>query len=55
MRFADGTTLDAAAVKTSLDRHKTLTGSARSSELSSVDSVQVVDPTTAPTCSRCVT
>jgi peptide/nickel transport system substrate-binding protein len=46
VKFADGTALDAAAVKTSLDRHRTLTGSARTSELSSVDSVQVVDPAT---------
>jgi peptide/nickel transport system substrate-binding protein len=46
VRFADGTTLDAAAVKTSLDRHRTLTGSARASELSDVDGVDVVDPST---------
>jgi peptide/nickel transport system substrate-binding protein len=46
LRFADGTTMDAAAVKTSLDRHRTLTGSARASELSSVDGVDVVDPST---------
>jgi peptide/nickel transport system substrate-binding protein len=46
VKFADGTALDAAAVKTSLDRHMTLTGSGRRSELSSVDSVGVVDPTT---------
>ena len=45
-KFADGTTMDAAAVKTSLDRHRTLTGSARTSELTSVDSVEVVDPAT---------
>ncbi len=46
VKFADGTSMDAAAVKTSLDRHRTLTGSARTSELTSVDSVQVVDPST---------
>jgi peptide/nickel transport system substrate-binding protein len=46
LKFADGTVLDAAAVKTSLDRHKTLAGSARASELSSVTEVQVVDPAT---------
>jgi len=46
VKFADGTALDAAAVKTSIDRHRTLTGSARTSELSSVDSVDVVDPAT---------
>lgn len=46
LKFADGTTMDAAAVKTSLDRHRTLKGSARTSELSSVDAVDVVDPST---------
>ncbi len=39
LKFNDGTTLDAAAVKTSLDRHKTLARSARASELSPVTSV----------------
>jgi peptide/nickel transport system substrate-binding protein len=46
VKFADGTALDATAVKTSLDRHMTLSGSARKSELSSVDSVSVTDPST---------
>jgi peptide/nickel transport system substrate-binding protein len=46
IKFADGTTLDAAAVKRSLDRHMTLEGSARKSELSSVASVDVTDPST---------
>ena len=46
LKFADGTTMDAAAVKASLDRHKNLSGSARTSELSSVDTVEVVDPAT---------
>ncbi len=46
VKFADGTMLDADAVKTSLDRHMTLSGSARKSELSSVDSVAVADPST---------
>jgi len=46
LKFADGTTMDAAAVKTSLDRHRTLKGSARTSELSSVDRVDVVDQST---------
>jgi peptide/nickel transport system substrate-binding protein len=46
LKFADGTALDAAAVKTSLDRHMTLEGSARRSELSSVNGVDVVDPAT---------
>lgn len=41
--FADGTPLNAEAVKTSLDRHRELEGSARSSELASVESVEVVD------------
>jgi peptide/nickel transport system substrate-binding protein len=46
VKFADGTPLDAAAVKTSLDRHMTLTASARKSELTSVAGVDVVDPST---------
>ena len=46
VKFADGTTLDADAVKTTLDRHMTLSGSARKTELSSVASVSVVDPST---------
>jgi peptide/nickel transport system substrate-binding protein len=46
VKFADGTALDAAAVKTSLDRHRTLEGSARRSELSTVKDVAVVDPAT---------
>jgi peptide/nickel transport system substrate-binding protein len=46
VRFNDGTPLDAAAVKKSLDRHRTLTGSQRQSELLAVDNVAVVDPTT---------
>jgi peptide/nickel transport system substrate-binding protein len=46
IKFADGTTMDAAAVKASLDRHMTLAGSARKSELSSVASVAVADPST---------
>jgi len=46
IKFADGTALDAAAVKTSLDRHRTLPGSARTSELTSVDSVTVTDAST---------
>jgi peptide/nickel transport system substrate-binding protein len=39
IKFNDGTALDAAAVKQSLDRDKTLKGSARASELSPVSSV----------------
>jgi peptide/nickel transport system substrate-binding protein len=41
LKFNDGTTLDAAAVKKSLERHKTLKGSARASELAPVSSVDV--------------
>jgi peptide/nickel transport system substrate-binding protein len=44
--FQDGTPMDADAVKYSLDRHMTLPGSFRRSELSSVDHVDVVDPLT---------
>jgi len=39
IKFNDGTPFNAAAVKQSLDRHKTLKGSARASELSPVSSV----------------
>lgn len=46
LKFSDGTSLDAAAVKTSLDRHMNLTGSARRSELSSVASVDATDAST---------
>jgi len=46
VKFADGTSLDAAAVKRSLDRHMTLEASARKSELLSVAAVEVVDPAT---------
>jgi peptide/nickel transport system substrate-binding protein len=44
--FNDGTPFDAAAVKTSLDRHRTLEGSARKGDLATVESVEVVDPST---------
>ena len=43
IRFNDGTPLNAAAVKTSLDRHRTLAGSARASEISPITAVQVVN------------
>src|SRR3954468_15692466 len=46
VKFNDGTTLDAKAVKTSLDRHRTLKASARASELEPVKSVSVVDSDT---------
>ncbi len=42
IRFNDGTPLNAQAVKISLDRHKTLTGSRRASEISPVTSVDAV-------------
>jgi peptide/nickel transport system substrate-binding protein len=46
IKFADGTVMDAAAVKTSLDRDRTLPTSARKSDLGSVSGVNVVDPQT---------
>ena len=46
IRFNDGTALDAAAVKTSLDRHRTLARSARASELAPVSAVEVAGPLT---------
>jgi peptide/nickel transport system substrate-binding protein len=44
--FHDGEKLDAEAVKISLDRHLTLQGSFRRSEINVVQSVEVVDPLT---------
>ena len=44
--FQDGTRMDAAAVKYTLDRHLTLPGSTRKSELSGVTGIEVVDPLT---------
>jgi peptide/nickel transport system substrate-binding protein len=46
VKFADGTPLDATAVKTSLDRHRTLKTSARKSDLASVSDVTITDPST---------
>jgi peptide/nickel transport system substrate-binding protein len=46
VKFHDGETLDANAVKYSLERHLTLAGSLRKSEISSIDYVEVVDPST---------
>jgi peptide/nickel transport system substrate-binding protein len=46
VRFHDGEILDAAAAKLSLDRHLTLQGSFRRSEINVVQSVVVVDPLT---------
>jgi peptide/nickel transport system substrate-binding protein len=44
--FNDGTPFNAEAVEQSLERHRTLEESARASELSQVESVDVVDETT---------
>jgi peptide/nickel transport system substrate-binding protein len=46
IKFNDGTPLDAAAMKFSLDRHREMKGSNRRSELASVNDVEVVDPAT---------
>jgi peptide/nickel transport system substrate-binding protein len=42
VRFNDGTAMNAAAVKISLDRHRNLRGSARASEISPITSVDTV-------------
>jgi len=46
VKFNDGTPFSADAVKQSLDRHRTLKGSTRASELSPVDSVEAVGANT---------
>jgi peptide/nickel transport system substrate-binding protein len=46
VKFNDGTPMDAEAVRSSLDRHRTMKGSNRASELAPVDAVEVVDPLT---------
>ena len=46
VKFNDGTPMDAEAVRFSLDRHRTLKGSNRRSELGGVAAVEVVDPET---------
>ncbi len=46
VKFQDGTMMDAAAVKYSLDRHLTMAGSFRKSEIGLMDHVDVVDPLT---------
>jgi len=44
--FHDGTPLDAAAVKYSLERHLTMQGSTRRAEISAMERAEVVDPLT---------
>ena len=46
VKFHDGTELDAAAVKYSLERHLTMQGSARRGEISTMDRAEIVDPLT---------
>ena len=46
VKFNDGTPMDAAAVKFSLDRHRDMKGSKRKSELASVTEVEAPDPLT---------
>ncbi len=46
MMFHDGTPVDAASVKYSLERHATMTGSARKADVGSMDHAEVVDATT---------
>src|SRR5207244_12700239 len=46
VKFNDGTPMTAESVRFSLDRHRTLKGSNRRSELDAVTAVEVVDPTT---------
>jgi peptide/nickel transport system substrate-binding protein len=46
VKFNDGTAFDAAAVKKSLDRHRTLKTSARAADIAAVKTVDVVDPST---------
>ena len=44
--FQDGTKMDAAAVKYSLDRHLTMKGSSRRGEIAAMDRAEIIDPTT---------
>src|SRR6476469_1896229 len=44
--FQDGERMDAAAVKYSLERHLTMQGSFRRSEINAMERVEVVDPLT---------
>jgi peptide/nickel transport system substrate-binding protein len=46
VKFHDGTSFDAAAVKATIERAKTMPDSARKNELSMVESVSVIDPLT---------
>ncbi len=46
MKFHDGTDVDAAAVKYTMERHLTMQGSGRRAEISSLDHVEIVDPLT---------
>lgn len=46
IKFNDGTSLTAQAVKESLDRHRTLRGSVRASEISPISAVNVTGPLT---------
>ncbi|MGH7302050.1 MAG: ABC transporter substrate-binding protein [Candidatus Rokuibacteriota bacterium] len=46
VKFNDGTPMDAESVRFSLDRHRTMKGSSRASELAPVEAVEVVDPLT---------
>lgn len=46
VKFHDGEPMDAEAVKFTLDRHLTMAGSFRKAEISSVEKIEVVDPTT---------
>src|SRR5882757_455110 len=46
VKFHDGTAMDAAAVKYSLERHLTMEGSSRRGEVASMDHIDIVDPAT---------
>ena len=46
VKFHDGETMDAEAVKASLERHMTMQGSFRKPELAAVDKVEVADAST---------
>jgi peptide/nickel transport system substrate-binding protein len=46
VKFHDGETMDAEAVRYSLNRHATMQGSFRRGEINSMESVEVVDPVT---------